>query len=273
MEVWVLGGDARNYWAAQQLRAAGHTVHTCGVPGLADEALPERFGALLLPFPAFAGDCLRGEKQVAVLPLLEHMDAGTRICGGLLSAWAGAFRTRGASVTDLYDTEPLTTENAAATAEGAVALALTRSAIALQGARCLVIGFGRIGKLLALRLHALGATVTAAARRPGDRAMAEAMGLESDVTGLYHHGLYAYDFIFNTVPAPVLSRLQLSRLKKDCLLLELASAPGGVDPACCGELGLTVIAAPGLPGTYAPKTAGLRYAEAALRHLEMEEIS
>ena len=268
MELWVLGGDARNFWAAARLRTGGLAVLTHGVPGAADTPLPEGFGTVVLPCPAVAGDCLRGEGALPLPPLLERMDGATRVYGGLLGPWADKMRARGARVTDLWDTEPLTTATAAVTAEGAVALALGSTPRSLQGARCLVIGFGRIGKLLALKLRGLSARVTVAARSAGDRALAEGMGLEADVTGLYQRGLFAYDLIFNTVPAPVLSPMQLRRIKPDCLLLELASAPGGFDAALCAALGLAVRTAPGLPGVWAPRTAGEQYGSAILQAME-----
>ena len=39
------------------------------------------------------------------------------------------------------------------------------------------------------------------------------------------------------------------------MLLELASPPGGFDAEQARSLGLPVLAAPGLPGVYAPYTA------------------
>ena len=56
----------------------------------------------------------------------------------------------------------------------------------LWGSRVLVTGWGRVAKILALRLYALGALVTVAARKDGDRAMARALGLDScDYDGIY----------------------------------------------------------------------------------------
>ena len=131
----------------------------------------------------------------------------------------------------------------------------------LHGAPCLVIGYGHIGRVLANKLHGLSARVTVAARRPSDRAMAEAFGLEADETGRYARGL-SYHFVFNTVPAPVLTQDQLAALLPGCLLLELASAPGGI-PACT-RTDVTRIDAPGLPGRFCPASAGAAYAAAIL---------
>lgn len=147
------------------------------------------------------------------------------------------------------------------TAEGAIALAVLHSPYRLHGAPCLVIGYGHIGRVLANKLHGLSARVTVAARRPSDRAMAEAFGLEADETGRYARGL-SYHFVFNTVPAPVLTQDQLAALLPGCLLLELASAPGGI-PACT-RMDVTRIDAPGLPGKFCPASAGAAYAAAIL---------
>ena len=39
--LWLVGGDARCFWAAQQLRRSGYEVLTFGVPELPDAPLPE----------------------------------------------------------------------------------------------------------------------------------------------------------------------------------------------------------------------------------------
>ena len=196
------------------------------------------------------------------------LDAGleVRCCGvpGMpeaLSPLRQALLDCGAEPVELFGTEPLTTHNAVPTAEGAIALAVLHSPYRLHGAPCLVIGYGHIGRVLANKLHGLSARVTVAARRPSDRAAAEALGLEADETGRYARGL-AYHFVFNTVPAPVLTQDQLAALLPGCLLVELASAPGGI-PACT-RTDVTRIDAPGLPGKFCPASAGAAYAAAIL---------
>jgi len=140
-----------------------------------------------------------------------------------------------------YENEVYTIRNAALTAEGALTLLLRRGARSMQGCRVLVVGYGRIGRLLAQKLRALGAVVTVAARRAEARALAESEGhLSVDIT---NPGT-AYDTVVNTVPAPV--------LRGDfggALCLDLASAPGG------WAEDVPVLRAPGLPGLFAPEQA------------------
>ena len=58
------------------------------------------------------------------------------------------------------------------------------------------------------------------------------------------------------VLAQVLGQEELEDVKPDCLILDLASKPGGVDLGAAGALGLTVVWALSLPGKVAPVTAG-----------------
>ena len=148
------------------------------------------------------------------------------------------------------------TANAVPTAEGAIQIALEELPITLHGARVLVIGFGRVGKALAQRLAGLGAKVSVAARKWADLALAESCGYCGEQTEHLAGWLCGYDLVVNTVPAPVLGLTELADLKPGCLVIDLASKPGGVDFDAAARLGVKVIWALSLPGKVAPVTAG-----------------
>ena len=57
---------------------------------------------------------------------------------------------------DYFDREDLAVRNAVPTAEGAVQLAMQELPCTIHGSRCLVAGYGRIGKVLARILHDTG---------------------------------------------------------------------------------------------------------------------
>jgi len=144
--------------------------------------------------------------------------------------------------------------NAALTAQGA--RELLEKAVKLP-AKVLVLGFGRVGKLCAMEFQRSGAAVTVAARSSEALSWAEAMGFAAlDITALSGQ-LAPFAAVVNTVPAPVLTESLLGELNRDTYLLELASAPGGIDAAAAKERGLRCCRAPGLPGTYAPERAAL----------------
>lgn len=141
------------------------------------------------------------------------------------------------------------------TAEGAVQVAMEELPFTLHSARVLILGFGRVGKLTAHRMGALGAKVTVAAKSYEDLAWAAAYGHEAVRLEGLNCELGGFDLIVNTIPALVLPRQRLQWVSPAAFLLDLASAPGGVDRAGAQELGLRVLSAPGLPGRTAPVTA------------------
>ena len=146
--------------------------------------------------------------------------------------------------------------NALPTAEGAIQIAMEELPITLHGARALVIGYGRLGRALAPRLAGLGARVSVAARKYADLAWAESFGFGTEHTGQLRPWLCGYDLVVNTVPARVLGEAELAELRPDCLVIDLASKPGGVDLDAAARLGKKVVWALSLPGKVAPVTAG-----------------
>lgn len=143
--------------------------------------------------------------------------------------------------------------NAALTAQGAAALLEKERPLA--GASALVLGYGRVGRLTAAELLRRGASLTVGARRKESRAWARAEGCSAVDTEDLESVLDQFDIIVNTVPAPVLTEGRLRHVRPEAVLLELASAPGGIDAAAAREQGRLYLSAPGLPGKYAPALA------------------
>lgn len=146
--------------------------------------------------------------------------------------------------------------NTLPTAEGAIQIALEELPITLQGCRTLVLGYGRLGRTLAPRLTALGAKVSVAARKWSDLAWIEAAGCTAEHSGELRGWLCAFDLIINTIPSRLLGEEALAELKPGCLVIDLASKPGGVDWEAARRLGVRTVWALSLPGKVAPVTAG-----------------
>ena len=99
----VFCGDRRQFWAAEQLRARGCVVLTHGVPGAEDWPLPAALaGKLLLPFPSFQGEYLRGKNGLPIAELLSRIRPGAQAYGALLGAHRADLEAAGAAVSDLY---------------------------------------------------------------------------------------------------------------------------------------------------------------------------
>ena len=150
--------------------------------------------------------------------------------------------------------EELSVRNAIPTAEGAIEAAMKHTSVTLHGTPCLVLGFGRIGKVLAHDLSALGAKVSVSARKRSDLAWIDAFGYAPLHTNRLSGTLGEFRVVFNTVPHQVLDETLLAELPPDCLLIELASA-SGFDMDAVETLRLSYLKAGGLPGRVAPETA------------------
>lgn len=147
-------------------------------------------------------------------------------------------------------------DNAVPTAEGAVEIALRELPITLMGANCVVTGYGRIAKVLIRLLTAFGAHVKVVARKYGDLAWVYTGGSEAVHISEMSGCLSDADILFNTVPTAILGEDKLKKLGRDCLVIDLASKPGGVDFETAKRLGIRTIWALSLPGKVAPITAG-----------------
>lgn len=258
----VIGGDRRQAELARLLAADGNTVLTYGLerwkPGgvvLLDQAAVA--DVIILPLPLCKGDGVLNceEGPVPTLDLFRRLRPEQKILAGQVrSPQRREADACGLTIEDYFLREELTVANAAATAEAAIQVAMEKLDRTILGMNCLVLGFGRIGKLLSYRLHGLGAHVTASARAPKDLAWIHAYGWKAVETSHLDGELGDIGVVFNTVPSHVLDESLLAQLPKECLCIDLASQQG-IDLAAAERLGLENIWAKSLPGRFVPCTA------------------
>lgn len=269
-----IGGDLRQLRAMNALAKDGYTVRAYGfLPKYfkaAEQVVLENSllkctvgaDAVVLPLP-YSTDS--GENRKINTPLWE----GTADINEIFKAspkllFAGktdsflrdSCRELEISLLDYAEREDFAIMNAVLTAEGAIELAMANTPYTLHKSRCLVIGNGRIGRVLASDLKALGAKVCVTARKFSDIAWIEAGGCKSAQTAALCDVVSEYDIIFNTVPHKVMDFKVLAKTRDNVLIIDLASRPGGVDFEVAPRLGRRVIWALSLPGKCAPDTAG-----------------
>lgn len=269
-----LGGDARMRMLARMLDDEGWDVCSWSLSGA--------------PKPLALCDALRSRRVVLPMPLeREGTVTGTELtsealfralrpeqriyAGGVGAENAALARERGLHLVDYAAREELAVRNAIPTAEGALETAMRLTGFTLHGAPCLVLGFGRIGKLLARDLAALGACVTVSARKLSDLAWVDAFGYSGLHLQRLSGALGGFRVVFNTIPHEVLNTALLEQLPPDCLLIELASV-SGFDLAAVERLRLAYCRAGGLPGRVAPETAALAIKTTLLQLWEEETI-
>lgn len=268
-QFWIIGGDHRQEKLARLLWEDGHDVHTYALEQsdlprqvVKEESLTGLPAAdcVILPLPVTQESPYLNAPLSAYrcpLPaLIPHLTPKQPLLGGLVTPWLReTLGQSGLTIQDYFLREELAVANAVPTAEGAVAIAMQELAVTLHGARVLVLGYGRVGKLTAHRFAALGSCVTVAARRFEALAWAEAYGHQTLALTELSGYLCGFDVVINTIPTPILTRELLEDLKPDCLVIDLASKPGGVDLFAATDLGVRVVWALSLPGKVAPASA------------------
>ena len=239
----VAGGGEKAAELVRLLREDGHTVYDGA------SAPEEALGADVVIFPAPFFDADAAEDT------LSRFRPGQRVFAGMIpDAVTSQARRMGLSLTDYMKCEPFVIANAAATADAALSLTVTRTRETLAGKRCLVLGFGRIGKLLCHRLRGAGAEVAAAARNPDDRAWIRALGMRALDTACLAGELKLFPIVYNTIPAPVFDSGLLRELPPDGFLMDLASV-ACTDAEEASRQGITYLWARGLPGRIVPRGA------------------
>ena len=281
MKVALVGGDRRSALLAQLLWRDGHRVRCYALEKALlpaeiprDSCLPAALygaDAVILPVPAEKGPLLNTPLSAQNLMLEELWDnlwpEQWVFGGGFGEASAARALQGGQILCDLLRRPGFVTGNAALTAEAAVGILIRESEGSLRHSRCLLLGCGRIGKLLARKLAGLGADVTVMARKAADRALVAELGYTPLEPEALEGRIGDFDLIVNTVPARVLSDAALCCVAPEALLLELASPPGGFNRDLARNIGLRALIAPGLPGQYSPLAAARlmrREIEAAL---------
>ena len=291
----VIGGDGRMTHLAERLTEEGYPVSLLGCGG---DCLPlhqgagdlrvcttlakaiENATALILPLPATRdGMTVSTPRDPSCRVTLDEIMAlwekhPTMILfGGKLPQSLKEGKSH--PVLDYYDFPVLQLRNAYITAEAAMMTAMELTDRTLRGTPVAVLGYGRIGKYLARLLRAVGAEVTVCARRQESLFEAASEGcrpllISNDPTRNQLTALsQGYPVLFNTVPVHLLSLSILERLDRECLFIDLASAPFGISDedvrAVTAKNGLRYLRAPSLPGSYAPRDAGRIIAECILQ--------
>lgn len=153
---------------------------------------------------------------------------------------------------DYMKDEQLVDYNAIATSEGAIAEAIVNSKINIMGSKCLVYGYGHCGRILAKKLKCFGADVTISVRRSEIIENATKDGFEAVDLKTAGRIIGNYEFIFNTIPSIVIDDEIVLNIRKDALVMDIASKYGGIDYKAALACGVKAIHSLGIPGKYSP---------------------
>lgn len=269
--IGVIQGDLRQDYLAKKLRAENLPVLFIENPESASFAA---CSILMAPIP-FTKDqkTLSAHPELSVCQFLSLLHPGQTLFGGNLPPQVREYcRKHAIAFCDFMDMEEVARKNAVATAEGAISEALAASPVNLEGSPCLLAGYGRCGQVIAKKLKALGAKITILEKDPEKQNLAKKEGFSC----IQSHALtYFLEnnsilFLINTIPCPLFGEPLLEKTPPGITIIDIASAPGGVDFDYCKKTGRGARLCPGLPGKYAPETSAKILYEALTAYLDMQ---
>ena len=268
----VLGGDLRNVKLAEMLADDGNRVFSFGQDRsdeILDDGRIEKCNSLKsalenaqiivgpVPFASneeFINTPFSHDK-ILIKDLMKTNKDKILITGSIKDNIKSLLYEKYMDVIDIMKRDDLAILNTIATAEGTIEVAIKNTDKILQGSRVLVLGFGRVGKIVANKFSKMSAFVTCAARKVSDLAWIKAYGYNS--LNIYDllYDLKEFDIIINTVPQTILKEKELKHVDSEALLIDLASSPGGIDGKMATSMGLNFIWALSLPGRIAPSSS------------------
>lgn len=267
-KISIIGGDLRLVKLSEMLVNEGAQVFTYGLENADNvetkkcktikEAI-ESSDIIIGPIPFSSnGETINSpfsDKKIKIDEIMKLLRKKILIAGGIKQVVYSLAEDNGVKVIDILKREELSVLNAVSTAEGAIKIAIEETSKNLHGSNILVLGFGRIGKVLSHMLSGIGARVACEARKCSDLAWIKAYGYDPIPLTELKENLNKFDVIINTIPYMVLDREALGEVRKETLVIDLASNPGGVDKMAIKEKQIKFVWALSLPGKIAPVTS------------------
>lgn len=267
----VVGGDLRIIKLIKMLAIDGNKVYIYGLEKA--EELEENENIIIcnklqegvqnsdiiigpIPFSSNGEDINSpfSDRQIKIRDLMHSINSKILIAGSITPEVYNLANDKYIQIIDIMKREELAVLNTISTAEGAIEIIISNTNKIIHASNILILGFGRIGKVLANKLEGLSANVTCAARKDEDLAWIKTYGYQETNINTLGENLSKYDVIINTVPHLILTEENIKYVKDDCLLVDLASNPGGIDRNVAKDKNLKLIWALALPGKVAPVT-------------------
>lgn len=267
----IIGGDLRIIKLAKMLAKDGNKVYTYGLEkaeelkGIENIIFCDKLNKVVqntefvigpIPFSSNGKDINSpfSDNIISIRDLMHVINAKILIAGSILPETYDLANDEYIEIIDIMKREELAVLNTISTAEGAIEIAISNTNKIIHGSNVLILGFGRIGKVLASKMTGLSAKVTCAARKDEDLAWIKTYGYQATNINTLGENLSQYDIIINTVPHLILTPERLQYVQDECLLIDLASNPGGIDKKTVKDKGLKLVWALALPGKVAPVT-------------------
>lgn len=261
----IIGGDKRQRYLKDYLIEKGYNISSYGLFDWDDDTdrLKSMIGedsVITLPLPATRNDKTIvmpfSKREISIDRLMSLLGKNNIVFGGIIKGeLLSRLRETDIPFVDYYDNEFIE-KNAVLTAFGALKILLEHIDFALPLGKYAITGYGRVAKETASLLTSLSCDVTVFARNSSQRDDAMIKGCKAEPLTQLPLQSDKFDIVINTVPSNVINEDAICNMKKNCKIIELASAPYGLDFDMARNHSIDVVKAFSLPGKYTPKTAG-----------------
>lgn len=276
----IIGGDKRQKYLGEYLKKQGISVETYGLYDWDDDS--ERLKALItpksvivLPLPVSKNGKTVfmpfSRRELPLTRLMGLISYENKVFGGMFGEdFSRSLQEKQIPFYDYYDSTFIS-ENAYLTAFGTLKIILEHIDFAVSLGSFAVTGYGRVGRETAELLKKLSCDVTVFARSEEAQNTASLRGCKAEKLSKLCEQADKFDIIINTVPQNIIDAQTLKKMRADCKIIELASAPFGVKTEEAEKYSVSVIKAPGLPGKYTAKTAGELIGKKIVKTFQEEE--
>ncbi len=276
----IIGGDKRQRYLKDYLDEKGYNVTSYGLFDWDDDtdrlkSIINEDSVIVLPLPATRNDKTIvmpfSKREITIDRLVSFLGKGNIIFGGMIKGeLLSRLRETDIPFVDYYDNEFIE-KNAVLTSFGALKILLEHIDFALPLGKYAVTGYGRVAKETASLLTSLSCDVTVFARNSSQRDDAMIKGCKAEALSKLSLQSNTFDIVINTVPSNIIDETAISNMKQSCKIIELASAPYGLDFDIARKYSIDVVKAFSLPGKYTPKTAGELIGKKICNTLHKEE--
>lgn len=163
------------------------------------------------------------------LDFLQNLKNKILISGMIPDKYEKILKENKNYVVDLLKNEDYIIFNAKITVEGIIKYLIENTKTSLFNSKILVLGYGRIGKILCNVLKSFTENIYCVTYSKEETEIARANTINVILEEDLEKFLKNFEIIINTVPKIILDSKKLNMLYKEAFVLDVASKPGGID--------------------------------------------